>query len=70
MKIYVKLGQIKYPFFIKEYETVKSLKEQINKDLEIKIQSQRLILSGYPLVNEQILKLNENEVITLVLQLC
>jgi hypothetical protein len=69
MKIYVKLGQIKYPFFIKEYETVKSLKEQINKDLEIKIESQRLILSGYPLVNEQILKLNENDVINLILQL-
>ena len=67
MIINLKFGLNVYPFDVSKNESVLSFKYKISEKLNINIYSQRLIYQGYPLLNEQLLNLKENETIYLIL---
>lgn len=70
MNIFIKTLENKYMITIDAEETVLSLKYQIENILHIKVQQQRLIFQGHPMVDETILNklgVKENSVIHLLL---
>jgi len=66
MKINIAFSGEKHTFYINTDETVASLKNKIQFVLNIPPEAQRLIYYGSPLLNDQVLRLNENEVIHLI----
>ena len=69
MKINLKFGINVYQFDVNNGESVISLKYKIYEKLKLNINSQRLLYYGFPLLNDQLLNVKENETINLILQL-
>ena len=70
MNIFIKTLENKYMITVNAEDTVLSLKYQIENSLYIKVQQQRLIFLGHPMVDESILNklgVKENSVIHLLL---
>ena len=69
MKINLKFGISVYQFDVNIGDSVSSLKYKIYEKLNLNVNSQRLIYLGFPLLNDQLLNVKENETINLILQL-
>jgi len=69
MIINLKFGINVYQFDVNNGESVISLKYKIYEKLKLNINSQRLLYYGFPLLNDQLLNVKENETINLILQL-
>ena len=71
MKIFIKtIDGIKYPMDISEGNTVYYLKQQIEKQQNIRVEEQRLLFVGYPLQDESTIAachIHENAVIFLLI---
>lgn len=70
MNIFIKTLENKYMITVNAEETVLSLKYQIENSLNIKVEKQRLIFLGHPMVDETVLDklgVKENSIIHLLL---
>ena len=70
MNIIIKTLENKYMITVNAEETVLSLKYQIENNLNINVEKQRLIFLGHPMVDETILDklgVKENSIIHLLL---